>query len=124
MSLVRTRQPAHPDPHFAYVPPRSFPSDFGTMPLGVKCVQIPAQGSFARSDDLLVRQSPNLEFWRANQHFCSLFSSGKLDFEPVARLPACPSAAPLIAHCDKDRVDIGQRRGDAPPVRGDFLVIR
>ena len=44
------------------------------------------------------------------------------------RSPACLllrlSAAPLIAHCDKDRVDIGQRRGDAPPVRGDFLVIR
>ena len=81
--------------------------------------------SFARSDDLLVRQSPNLEFWRANQHFCSLFSSGKLDFEPVIRcLLLRLSAAPLIAHCDKDRVDIGQRRGDAPPVRGDFLVIR
>ena len=29
------------------------------------------------------------------------------------------AAAPLIAHCDKDRVDIGQRRHS----RGDFLVI-
>ena len=47
--------------------------------------------SLPHSDDLLVRQSPNLEFWRANQHFCSLFSSGKLDFEPVSRLPAPPS---------------------------------
>ena len=43
------------------------------------------------------------------------------------RSPACPllrlSAAPLIAHCDKDRVDTGQRQGGGFPVRCDFLVI-
>ena len=106
--------------HTCLPPKRAFrpPSDFGTMPLGVKCAQIPTQGPVRPATSLSVNLPsliPDVEFWRANQHFCSLFSSGKLDFVRCRseRERACQrAAAPLIAHCDKDLVDIGQRRGE------------